>query len=101
MCPMCGAPQNLPDARGTARSTGKLILWAILWWLVFWFASLFVAGAVAGMMNPQDPHGAGAHAGQVLSAPLFLISLCASVALTVFGKLPGTKKPAQMSRSNA
>jgi hypothetical protein len=100
VCPSCGAPQNLPDALRGQRSTGKLVLWAVFWWLVLWFASLFLAGAVAGMMNPQDPQGAGAHAGQVLSAPLFLIALCVSVVLTVFGKLPGPKKPAQISRSN-
>jgi hypothetical protein len=97
-CPLCGAPQAVPP---TGRSAVKLVGLAIVWWLVFWFGSLFLAGAVAGVFNPQDAHEAGARAGQMLSGPLFLISLCASIVLTVLGKLPGTKKPLSMPRQNA
>jgi hypothetical protein len=100
-CPLCGAPQGLPPTLNPKRSTGKLIGWAIVWLIVFWFGSLFIAGAIAGVLNPQDAHNAGAHVGQVLSGPLFLISLCASVVLTIFGKLPGTKKSPPVPRLNA
>ena len=60
----------------------------------FWFGSLFVAGAVAGAFNPQDASHAGQRAGEVLGGPFLLLSLCASIVLTIYGKLPGTRKPA-------
>jgi hypothetical protein len=92
VCPLCGAAQGFPYVDST-RSTVKLIGWAIVWLFVFWFGSFVVIGAVAGVIHTQDAHDAGARAVQVLSTPMFFVSLCASVVLTIFGKLPGTKKP--------
>lgn len=99
-CPLCGAPQAVAPAI-EGRSTVKLVGMAILWWVVFWFGSLFLAGAIAGAFNPEDAHAAGARVGQTLSAPLLFLSLLLSIVLTVFGKLPGTKKPPVMPRLNA
>jgi hypothetical protein len=94
-CPLCGAPQAVPPALASKRNAALLVLWAILWFLVFWFGSLFLAGAVAGAFNPQDASHAGQRAGEVLGGPFLLLSLCASIVLTIYGKLPGTRKPAQ------
>jgi hypothetical protein len=95
VCPLCGAPQAVPPAL-RSRSLGKLIGWAFVWTSVFWVGSLFVAGFVAGYLNPQDAHAAGARVGQLLGVPLFFGALCVAVGLTAIGKLPGTKKPTSL-----
>jgi len=101
VCPLCGAPQAFPPALGSKRSLGKLIGWAFVWTAVFWVGALFIAGFVAGALNPEDAHAAGARAGQLLGGPLFFIALCIAVGLTVIGKLPGTKKPTSLLRPSA
>jgi hypothetical protein len=75
------------------RSVGKLILMAIVWILVFWLGALLLVGAIAGSLYAKDPRAAGAFAGESLSALSLLISLVLSIALTITGKLPGTRKP--------
>jgi hypothetical protein len=91
-CPHCGAPQNIPSMIASKRSVGKLIAMAVVWTIVFWIGSLMAAGGVAGVLNPHDASGAGARIGEAFSGIFFLISLCLSIVLTIFGKLPGTKK---------
>lgn len=74
------------------RNVGMLILMGFAWTMVFWFTGLIVAGGVAGAMNPENPHAAGERVGEEYSGIIFLIALGLSVLLTIFGKLPGTKK---------
>lgn len=92
-CPQCGAPQYVPSMVDSKRNVGKLIAWAFVWTFAFWLGILFLAGMVAGILNPQDAHGAGQRAGEALSGVSFLIAILLSAGLTVAGILPGTKKP--------
>jgi hypothetical protein len=75
------------------RSVWKLILMATVWILVFWLGALLLVGAIAGSLYTNDPRAAGAFAGESLSVLLLLISLVLSIALTITGKLPGTRRP--------
>ena len=92
-CPHCGAPQAVPAAADGKRSIGKLIGWGLVWTFVFWTGSLFIAGMIVGALNPDDAYAAGGRAGETLGGVFFLLAVGVSVALTVAGKLPGTKKP--------
>lgn len=74
------------------RNIGILILMAFAWTMVFWFAGLIAAGAIAGAANPENAEQAGAAVGEKYTGIIFLIGLGFSVLLTIFGKLPGTKK---------
>ena len=51
-----------------------------------------VASGLAGASDPQNAAMAGAKAGETLSGPLFILSIIISTLLTIYGKLPGTKK---------
>lgn len=84
-------PLMLPQPSGQ-RNVGILILMAFAWTMVFWFAGLFTAGAVAGATNPENAAQAGEAVGEKYWGVIFLIGLVLSVLLTIFGKLPGTKK---------
>jgi hypothetical protein len=84
-------PLMLPKPSGQ-RSIGMLILMAFAWTMVFWFAGLFAAGAIAGAANPENAEQAGAAVGEKYWGIIFLAGLGLSVLLTIFGKLPGTKK---------
>lgn len=92
VCPLCGALQAGPPAVASKRNVAKLVGWVVVWTIVFWIGALFLTGAIAGMLNPLDARAAGGRAGEALSAPILLVSLCISIGLTVFGELPGTGK---------
>lgn len=97
-CPSCGAVQGIVPPPGAAATPGaprsgiKLVGWALVWAAVFWVGSLFLLGAIVGALNPENAEKAGAQAGEAMSGLLMLLALCLSVVLTVFGKLPGTRK---------
>ena len=91
-CPGCGAAQGAPAA--AKRNVFKLILLGLLYSAGFWFASMLVAGMVVGAMDPANAQARGEQAGQMLSGPFLLAAIGLAVALTVYGKLPGTGKPA-------
>jgi hypothetical protein len=85
-------PPRLAAVPVAKRSVGKLVLMALVWLAAFWLGSLFLAGLIAGFLNPHDAGHAGRAAGELLCRPFLLISLVASILLTVAGKLPGTGK---------
>jgi hypothetical protein len=88
----------------------KRAFFGFLWFIVFAFGSLTIGGAVAGGMasanldvkskNFSDAYSAGHQAGQGAGAEfaahyagkILLAALFLSIAGTVFGVLPGTKK---------
>lgn len=91
-CPHCGAPQAIISGLGGPRSIGKLIGWCIVWTAALWFASLVVLGVIAGAMDPQDAQAAGRRVGASMGGLLFLVAGGLSAALTIAGKLPGTRR---------
>lgn len=76
-CPVCGAPRAMPAPIVDRRNPFKLIALCVLWAVAFWFGSLFLLGE---RIERQ------------LGGPLLLASIGLSVALTVRGALPGTRK---------
>ena len=92
-CPLCGAPQWIPQAFEATRNTGKLIGWGLVWTIVLWFGAVLVAGMIAGALDPDDASAAGERIGEALGGILFLVSLCVSAGMTFAGVLPGTAKP--------
>lgn len=92
-CVQCGAQQAAPTGQAGQRNIIKLIAVGFLWSLILWFVALFVVGAIAGVMDPANAQANGERLGQMLSGPVLLGAICLSVALTVYGKLPGTAKP--------
>lgn len=80
-CPVCGAPHAMIVVAAAQRNPFKLIALCVVWAVAFWFASLLLLDARAGMP------------GERLGGSLLLASIGLSVALTVWGKLPGTTKP--------
>ena len=93
-CPQCGAAQAGPGAAAVQRNPFKLIALAVLYTVGFWISSMFLAGVVGGAFDPANAQARGEQLGQVLSGPFLLASIGLAVALTVYGKLPGTVKPA-------
>lgn len=98
-CPQCGASQAGPVAASTQRNVFKLIALAVLYSLGSWIVTLFVLGAVVGVFDPASAQARGEQMGQALGGPLLLVFIALSVALTVYGKLPGTAKPAGAAKS--
>lgn len=96
-CPGCGAAQDAPAAR--KRNVFKLIVLGVAYSAGFWIFSMFLAGFVAGAFDPANGQARGEQAGQMLSGPFLLAAIGLAVALTVYGKLPGTAKPPGMARS--
>lgn len=74
------------------RSMPKLVFMAISWTLMLWFTSMIFIGAMAGALDPRNGAQAGARAGEAFGGLCLLLSLGLSIALTVWGKLPGTRK---------
>ena len=93
-CPGCGAPQAVPSAANTGRNVFKLVGLGVLYSIGFWIGSLFLTGIVAGALDPANGAARGEQMGQVLSGPFLLAAIGLVAALTVYGKLPGTAKPA-------
>jgi hypothetical protein len=92
-CPQCGASQAGPAATAVQRNPFKLIALAVLYTVGFWIASMFLAGVVGGAFDAANAEARGEQVGQLLSGPFLLASIGLAVALTVYGKLPGTVKP--------
>jgi hypothetical protein len=75
------------------RSVWKLILCGIFWALFLWIGFDFIIILIAQYMaSPQDSEAAGRSAAGSYPGILFIVTTILSVALTISGKLPGTKK---------
>ena len=97
-CPGCGATPAVLSAMNAGRSIFKLVgLW-LLYSVGCWFVSMFLTGVVAGVIAggsaPPNVAAYGEQMGQLLNGPILLASIVLVAVLTVYGKLPGTAKPA-------
>ena len=83
-CPVCGAPRAASGSAVPLRNPFKLIALCVVYAVAFWFASLLLLGFASGARGQQLV--------QTLGGPLLLASIGLSIALTVRGTLPGTRK---------
>ncbi len=90
-CPLCGAPQLMTSIVAARRNIGVLIFWSVIWTIVFWLLGLVLTGIIIGITNPKDAYETGQKMGGDLSGIYLVISLCLSIGLTIYRKLPGTK----------
>ena len=88
-------PPPPPPPREVERNALVLVVMGVVWFLIFWFGVMILLGLVVGVMHAGDsPERVKAAANSVAVAaavPIFLLTLCLSIALTYFGKLPGTR----------
>ena len=98
-CPQCGASQAGPVAASAQRNPFKLAALGFLYSFGFWILTMFVLGVLAGAFDPGNAEARGEQLGQALGGPLLLVAIAVSVALTIYGKLPGTSKTAATASS--
>lgn len=97
-CPVCGAPHAAPAAAVPQRNPFKLIALCLLYAVAIWLGAMFVTGFAFGAAEGAASGNRVPQLGQLLSAPLLLVSIGLSIVLTVRGKLPGTARPIASTR---